>query len=347
MKPIHILIAIVLLAVIWLVGSAAYTVSEQEQVIITRFGQPQGKPVTEAGLHFKTPFVEDVNRFEKRILKWDGPASEMPTKDKLYIVVNTFARWRIDDPLRFFQSLRDEQSAQSRLNDIFGSEVRNVIAAHDLIEVVRTDKARKLAADQSAAAPTTGNTLPAIQFGREVLEKEILKAAAPKVMELFGIELLELRFKRINYNPRVSEKIYDRMTSERTQIAERYRSEGAGESAKIMGKKEKDLREIESGAYRKIQEIQGKADAEAMQIYSQAYNSSPSAADFFQFLKTLETYKTVLGRDSTVVFTTDSDLFKYLKKVDGNATPKKLAAPQPQPKPVVAPPTPAPAAPQQ
>jgi membrane protease subunit HflC len=268
----------------------------------------------------------------------------MPTKDKLYIVVNTFARWRIDDPLQFFQSLRDERSAQSRLDDILGSEVRNVIAAHDLIEVVRTDKTRKPTPDLSTVAQVASTTLPSIQFGKEVLEKEILKAAAPKLRELFGIELLDLRFKRINYNSRVSEKIYDRMTSERTQIAERFRSEGAGESAKIMGKKEKDLREIESGAYRKIQEIQGKADAEAMQVYAQAYNSSPAAADFYQFLKTLETYKAVLGRDTTLVLTTDSDLFKYLKKVDGNGAPKK---PAPQPKPVATPSAPTPAAPQQ
>jgi membrane protease subunit HflC len=344
MKPIHIVIAFLALVVLLLIGSAAYTVGEQEQVIITRFGQPQGKPITEAGLHFKTPFVEDVNRFEKRIIQWDGPSSEMPTKDKLYIVVESFARWRITDPLEFLQSLRDERSAQSRLDDVLGSEVRNVVARHDLIEVVRTNKDRKPTQDQSTSGQNAPEVLPAIQFGREVLEKEILTAAAPKVKG-YGIELLDLRFKRINYNARVSEKIYDRMTSERMQIAERFRSEGEGESAKIMGKKEKDLKEIQSGAYRKIQEIQGKADAEAMQIYSQAYNTSPVAADFFQFLKTLETYKTTLGRDSTVIFTTESDLFKYLKKVDGGAAPKKPAAPQP--KPAATPPPSAPAAPQQ
>jgi membrane protease subunit HflC len=343
MKPVHILIAIVVLVALWLVGSSCYSVSEQEQVIITRFGQPQGKPVTDAGLHFKTPFVEDVNRFEKRIIQWDGPSSEMPTKDKLYIVVDSFARWRITDPLQFFQSLRDERSAQSRLDDILGSEVRNVVARHDLIEVVRTSKTRKPTVDDSTVGQIAPTVLPAIQFGREVLEKEILTAASPKVKS-FGIELLDLRFKRINYNTRVSEKIYDRMTSERTQIAERFRSEGAGESAKIMGKKEKDLREIESGAYRKIQEIQGKADAEAMQIYSKAYNTSPEAADFFQFIKTLETYKSVLGRDTTVVFTTESDLFKYLKRLDGGNGPKKIVAPQPKP---AAAPAPAPVAPPQ
>lgn len=341
MKFSGILIAIVAFALLWLVGSAAFTVREGEQAIITRFGQPQGEAITEAGLHFKTPFIEDVNRFEKRIVQWDGPSSEMPTKDKLYIVVDTFARWSITDPLKFFQSLKDERSAQSRLDDILGSEVRNVVARHDLIEVVRTNKTRQPTPDESSVGKVVATVLPPIQFGRELLEKEILEAAAPKV-ESFGIKLLGLRFKRINYNTRVSEKIYDRMTSERQQIAERFRSEGAGESAKIMGKKEKDLREIESGAYKTIQEIQGKADAEATQIYAQAYNSSPDAADFFQFMKTLEVYKATLTRDSTLILTTDSDLFKYMKRIDGSAAKKpagKPAAPSP---PVPVQPVPAP-----
>ncbi len=342
MKVSIIFVALGALVLLWLVGSAAYTVREGEQAIITRFGQPQGGAVTEAGLHFKTPFVEDVNTFEKRIIQWDGSSSEMTTKDKLYVVVVTFARWRITDPLLFFQRLRDERSAQSRLDDILGSEVRNVVARHDLIEVVRTNKSRQPTLDQSAVGKISTSTLQPMQFGREVLEKEILTAAAPKV-ETLGIELLDLRFKRINYNARVSEKIYDRMTSERQQIADRFRSEGAGESAKIMGKKEKDLREIESGAYKTVQEIQGKADAEATQIYAQAYNSSPEAADFFGFMKTLETYKATLTRDSTLVLTTDSDLFKYLKRIDGSGVAKKPAAkPLPPAPPVPVQPLPAP-----
>lgn len=343
MKLPTIIFSLGALVFLWLLNSAAFRVREGEQAIITRFGQPQGKAITEAGLHFKTPFVEEVNTFEKRILQWDGPSSEMPTKDKLYIVVDTFARWRITDPLKYFQSLKEERSAQSRLNDILGSEVRNVVARHDLIEVVRTDKTRQPTPDDSTLGKVTTSVLPSIQFGRETLEKEIFSTAAPKV-ESLGIELLDLRFKRINYNARVSEKIYDRMTSERLQIAERFRSEGAGESAKIMGKKEKDLREIESGAYRKIQEIQGKADAEATKIYAQAYNSSPEAADFFQFMKTLETYKATLSRDTTLVLTTDSDFFRYLKHIDSVSS-KKSAAPQPAPRPVPTPsslPAPAP-----
>ncbi len=327
MKPVHIFIAFIAVIFLILLSSSLYIVGEQEQVVITRFGQPQGQPVLDAGLHFKTPFIEDVNRFDKRIIQWDGPPSEMTTKDKLYIVVDTFARWRITDPLLYFQSLRDERTAKSRLDGILGSEVRNVVARHDLIEVVRTDKTRKPTPDDSLATAKI-TELPPIQFGRENLEKEIFKAAAPSVTSL-GIELLDFRFKRINYKSSVIEKIYSRMTSERDQIALRFLSEGRGEAAKISGKKEKDLNQIESDAYRKVQEIRGKADAEATHIYAQAYNTSPAAADFYQFIKTLETYKATLGRDTTVILTTDSDLFKYFKRTDGKIAPSLPASTKP------------------
>jgi membrane protease subunit HflC len=301
--------------------SSTYTVSEVEQVIITEFGKPVGQPVnadptkSEAGLHFKVPFIQTVNRFDKRILEWDGPAMEMPTKDKLYVVVDNFARWRISDPRAYLEQLNNERTAQSRLSTIIGNATMNVIASHDLIEVIRSDKARKLTVDPDLAEvnPNAAN-LPAIQRGRAALDQEIFKIAAAEVSRI-GLELLDIRFKRINYNARVTEKIYDRMVSERQQIAERFRSEGAGEAAKISGRKEKDLREIESGAYRTVQELQGKADAQATEIYAKAYSTRPGAADFYQFLKTLETYKTTLGRDSTVILTTDSDFFKYLKHI--------------------------------
>lgn len=309
--------AIVIVAVLIVLNGTLYTVSEQEQVIVTRFGQPVGQAVIEAGLHFKTPFVEDVNRFEKRIVQWDGPPSEMTTKDKLFIVVDTFARWRVNDALAYFQKLRDEKTAQSRLDTIFGSEVRNIVAKHDLIEVVRTDKARKPTPDDSIVTAKVGD-LPPIQFGREVLEQEILRAAKKALAEQkLGIELLDLRFKRINYKSNVLEKIYLRMTSERDQIAQRFLSEGEGKAAEKNGERERELRRIESDAYRRVQEIQGKADAEATQIYAQAYNTSPVAADFYQFVKTLETYKSTLARDTTLILTTDSDLFKYIKRIDG------------------------------
>jgi len=308
-----------LLAAIGIFG-CAYTVDQTEQVVLTQFGRPIGEPINAAtsrsgaGLHFKLPFVQTANRFEKRILEWDGPPGEMTTRDKLFVVVDTFARWRIADPLKYFQSLRDERSALSRLDDIIGSETRNVVARHDLIELVRSDKDRKPERDAALVDAGAGG-LPPIRFGREALEKEILAAAMQKV-GIWGIELLDVRVKRINYKSGVIEKIYDRMMSERLQIAERFRSEGAGEAAKIQGRKEKDLRRIESEAYRKVQELTGAADARASEIYAQAYTASPAAADFYAFTKTLETYKDTLGRDSTLILTTDSDLFKLLKRVE-------------------------------
>jgi len=297
----------------------AYTVDQTEQVVLTQFGRPIGEPINAAtsrsgaGLHFKLPFVQTANRFEKRILEWDGPPGEMTTRDKLFVVVDTFARWRIADPLKYFQSLRDERSALSRLDDIIGSETRNVVARHDLIELVRSDRDRAPERDAALADAGAGG-LPPIRFGREALEKEILAAATQKV-GLWGIELLDVRVKRINYKTGVIEKIYDRMKSERMQIAERFRSEGAGEAAKIEGRKEKDLRRIQSEAYRKVQELQGAADARASEIYARAYTAGPRAAEFYAFLKTLDTYKATLGRDSTLILTTDSDLFKLLKRV--------------------------------
>ena len=306
-------------------SSSAYIVDQTEQVFITEFGKPVGTPINadpatnEAGLHFKKPFVQQVNRIEKRILEWDGPATEMPTRDKLYISVDNFARWRISDPKVYFEKLRDERSAQSRLNDIIGSETRAVIASHDLIEVIRSDKDRKPVRDEALiAADSNLGILPSIREGRSVLDQQILKAAIPKVKD-WGIELIDIRFKRINYKPDVVEKIYTRMASERQQIADRFRSEGAGEAAKILGRKERDLLSIQSEAYRKEQEIKGKADAEATGIYALAYNSSPGAADFYQFVKTLETYNKTLDKTTTTIFTTNSDLFRMLKTVEAPA----------------------------
>ena len=320
MKIIAILIAALVAIVV--ISSSAYTVDETEQVFITQFGKPVGTPINsdpaqnDAGLHFKVPFIQQVNRIEKRTLEWDSPATEMPTRDKLYISVDNFARWRISDPKTYFEKLRDERSALSRLDDIIGSETRNVIASHDLIEVIRSDKDRKPVRDAVLAEANPNiNTLPPIQFGRHRLDALILAAAQPKVRS-WGIELLDVRFKRINYKSGVIEKIYARMASERLQIADRFRSEGSGEAAKIIGRKERDLLEIQSGAYRKEQEIKGKADAEATGIYASAYNSSPTAADFYQFVKTLETYNKTLGKDTTTIFTSNSDLFRLFKNIE-------------------------------
>ena len=300
-----------LLVAALLLFSSAYTVLETEQVIITQFGRQIGAPVTTAGLHWKTPFIQTVNRIEKRILRWDGPSADMPTEDKLYIDVDTFARWRITNAQQYYIRLRDERTAQSRINNILGSETRNSVARHQLVEIIRTQRDRKPVVDASIDAGVT-NVLPEIRFGRAALEAEILAAAKPTLAE-DGIELLDVRFKRINYNPGVAAKIYSRMVSERQQIASRYRSEGEGEAAEILGKRERDMAQIESEAYRKVQEIQGKADAEATAIYAAAYGQTPEARDFYTFNRSLETYRTVFERDTTLVLTTDSTLLRLFK----------------------------------
>ena len=284
--------------ILWAVYVCSYVVEETDQVIITQFGKPIGEPQTEAGLHFKLPFIQEINRIEKRFLPWDGPSNEMSTKDKTYLIIDTFARWRINDPMQYFLRLRDERSALSRLDDILGSEIRNAVAKHELIEIVRTDKDRKAKIDESLVQGIgkVGVLYP-IKIGRELVEQQILEKAAAK-LDGFGIELLDVRFKRINYNETVRRRIYERMVSERNQIADRFRSEGAGEAAKIMGKKEKDLAEIESEAYRSVEQIYGEADANASAIYRKSYNKSAAAVEFYSFIKTLDTYKEVLNSDT-------------------------------------------------
>jgi membrane protease subunit HflC len=330
---------LVALFVLILLFSSAYTVSETEQVIITQFGKPVGEPITEAGLRFKTPFIQTVNRMDKRVLEWDGPPTAMPTRDKLYISVNTFARWRIADVEKFFIRLRDERSAQSRLSDILGSETRNTVAAHDLVEAVRTTRDRKPVVDPGLGEAALSSGLPAIRLGRAGLEAEIFKAAKPKLTE-YGIDLLDIRLKRVAYSPDVGAKIFQRMVSERQQIASRYRAEGEGEAAKILGSRERDLKQIESEAYRQVQVIEGKADAEASAIYAGAYNQSPQAREFYEFIRSMETYRTAFDRGTTVVLTTDSGFLRYLKG-SGNTSPPP-AAPKGPPTPV----PPAPPAPQ-
>ena len=315
MKNISTAILLVLLILGGIVASGAlYTVNETERVIITQFGKPVGEIISEAGLKVKVPFIQIVNRIEKRILVWDGSANDMPTKDKLYITVDTFGRWRIKDPLQYFLRLRDERSAQSRLEDILGSETRNAVARHELIEIIRTSKDRSPEVDLMLADIDISTLLP-ITKGRKRIEADIFDAASGKLEE-FGIELLDIRFKRINYNESVRQKIYARMISERDQIAERFRSEGAGEAARINGNKERELQKIVSEAYRTIQTIQGDADAEATDIYARSYNQSPAAADLYKFIKTLETYRSVIDSDTTLVLSTDSDLMSLLKSMN-------------------------------
>ena len=295
--------------------SAVYTVNEVEQMIITQFGKPVGEPVTTAGLKIKIPFIQEVNPIDKRVLEWDGSPSDMPTKDKLYISVDLFARWRIVDPLQYFLRLRDERSAQSRLDDILGSETRNAVAKHELIEIIRTTKDRVPLRDSLLAGAQQeakmGSLVP-INKGRKLVEKEIFDSAAEKV-QVFGIELLDIRFKRINYNQSVRPKIYDRMISERRQIAERFLSEGNGEAARIRGNRVRDLNKIQSEAYREVEEIRGVADAKATEIYAKAYNQSPEAVEFYEFTRTMQAYQDIIESNSTLILSTDSDLFKFLK----------------------------------
>ncbi|MDP4625640.1 MAG: protease modulator HflC [Akkermansiaceae bacterium] len=305
----------------------SYTIKPTEQVIITQFGEAKGEPIADAGLHFKKPFIQVVNSIPKNILPWDGTRIDMPTKDKLYISVDTFGRWRITDPLEYFRRLRDERSAESRIDDILGSSTRSIIGKHDLIEIVRTDKDRTPAKDEALEEMTEGQSsnigiLPKIRKGRSALEDEIMEEAAPQLAEL-GIELMDIRFKRINYNPSVVVKIYDRMISERQQIASKFRSEGEGEAARILGDKERDLNGIASEAYKQVQTIRGKADAEASAIYARAYGQNPKAAELYEFIKTMEMYRNTVGEKSTLVLSTDSDLFKFMKSSDAAA-----AAPQ-------------------
>src|SRR5437762_7322000 len=300
-----------------------YTVHQTQQVIITQFGKPVGEPTTEPGLHLKLPFIQEVNRIDKRFLEWDGLPVAIPTRDKTYIHVDTYARWRIDDPKTYFVRLHDERSAQSRLEDILGSETRNAIAKHDLIEIVRTDKDRKPMHDESLKAGPVGigtiGVLPPIAFGRLKIEADIKAAAAVKLQE-FGIELLDVRLRRVNYNPEVLDRIYQRMISERRQIAQRFRSEGEGEAARIAGQKERDLNQIQSTAYRRVQQIRGEADGKATEIYAHAYTQNAQAAEFYNFLKSMDTYRRVLTKESTLVLSTDSDLFNLLKRAGARPT---------------------------
>lgn len=300
---------------VFLLVSSIYTVSEVQQMIITQFGKPVGAPVVSAGLKVKVPFIQVVNPIDKRVLEWDGSPSDMPTKDKLYISVDLFARWRITDPLQYFLRLRDERSAQSRLDDILGSETRNAVAKHELIEIIRTTRDRVPLRDAlltEAERDVDMGSLVPIQKGRKLVEREIFSAAAEKV-RVFGIELLDIRFKRINYNESVRPKIYDRMISERRQIAERFLSEGNGESARIRGNRVRDLNKIQSEAYREVETIRGAADAKATEIYSVSYNQSDEAVAFYEFTRTMQAYKAIIAENTTLVLSTDSDLFKFLK----------------------------------
>jgi len=304
-------IIVVIIFLIIVLPSTFYTVPMTQQVIITRFGKPVGKPVKTPGLHIKRPFVEKVIRFDKRILEWDGDPNQIPTKDKKYIWVNTYARWKITDPLKFYQSVRNEIGAQARLDDILDAATRDYITSHVLLEVVRnSNREMKTAENELELA---ADIKAPIKWGRDKITRQILKQAS-KIVPQYGIELVDVRIKHINYVKEVRTKVYERMISERTRIAEKYRSEGQGKKAEIEGQMEKELQRITSEAYRKAQEIKGKADAHATVIYAEAYNNDP---EFYSFIKTLETYKKSLTKNSWLIISTDNDFFKYLKNMKG------------------------------
>lgn len=301
-------IVIALLAIIVLRG-AFYVVQEPEQVIITQFGKPVGDPVDTPGLKFKVPIVQKAHRFDKRFLEWDGDANQLPTKDKRFIWVDTYARWRITDPLLFFQRLRDERGAQTRLDDILDGETRNSIANHNLVEVIRTSNRDPMRSELQSADEAM---LDPISYGRDVIRHEILSKAQTRTSDL-GIEILDVQFKRINYVEEVRRKVYERMVAERRRIADRYRSEGQGEASRIRGEKDRDLKEIQSEAYRLAREITGRGDAQATAIYAAAYDRSPATRDFYEFLKTMEIYQNTIDAETSLILTTDGDFYKYLK----------------------------------
>ena len=314
-NPKTIAFAALILAVIVAVASSAYIVQETEQVIITQFGKPVGDPIIKPGIHFKIPVIQQANFFDKRFLEWDGDPNQVPTKDKRFIWVDTYARWRIKDPLLFFQRVRDERGAQSRLDDILDGETRNAIAKHNIVELVRSTN-REPAMSEELTAGEIATELTKIRVGREKITRSIIDAAANRTLEL-GIELLDIRLKRINYVEEVQRKIFERMITERKRIADKFRSEGQGEASKILGDKERELKKIQSEAYRTAQEIIGKADAEATAIYAQAYNQSQESREFYGFLKTMETYQTTLSEKDWLILSTKGDFFKYLQKQSG------------------------------
>jgi len=299
-------------AAVLLLALSLYTVSETEQAILTQFGEPVGGPVTAAGLHFRVPLVRLVHRFDKRWLEFEGSPNQIPTKDKKYIWVETYARWRIVDPLKFYQNVGDERGAQSRLDDIIDGQTRNAVASFDLIEIVRSSN-REFQITEDLAGIGAGDAAVKIGTGRSKIAQIILDKAA-KITPEFGIELVDVRFKRINYTDSVQQTVFQRMISERKRIAERSRSEGQGKAAEIRGQKERDMLAASSVGYKNAQGLKGAADAKATAIYSRAYGRDP---EFYQFLKAMETLNGAFSQGTTAILSTDSELLRYLKSDGG------------------------------
>jgi modulator of FtsH protease HflC len=305
------IITIALLAAAYVVIDSIFIMDETKQAIVTQFGKPVGSPRTKPGINFKAPIVQKVQYFDKRFLEWDGDPNQVPTKDKKYVFVDSYARWEITNPLQFFIRLRDERSGQSRLADILDGETRNAIASHDLIEVVRsTNREPEISEDFLESI----EVLEQISVGRDKIEALILKKANERTSDL-GVRILDFRVKRISYVGDVRDKVYDRMISERNRIADQFRSEGQGEASKIQGNREVDLAKIQSEAVREAEIIRGKADAEAASIYAAAYNKSPQARELYSFLRTMESFEKSLDKNTSLILSTDSEFYRFLKKL--------------------------------
>ncbi len=299
------------IAIIILLNLSTYIVQEKDQVVITQFGRPVGKAITEPGIYFKVPFIQVTNYFEKRYMEWNGDPNQVPTKDKKFIFVDTYARWQITDPLQFFKRLTNERGAQSRIDDILDGDTRNFIANNNIEEAVRTSNRTPVSSDSELII----DSLAVIYVGREKIQDMILESANKQTADL-GIEILDFRFKRINYVQEVQDQVYERMKSERFRIADKFRSEGQGEASRINGEKERELKNIQSGAFRDAELIKGKADATAAAIYAQAYNRSSQSRKLYSFLKSMETFEKTFNEKTSIFISTDSELYKYLKKMD-------------------------------
>ncbi len=306
------LILIVGAVIAILIYSSAYIVNEKEQVIITQFGEPIGDVKSEPGLYFKIPVIQKANYFDRRFLEWDGDVNQIPTGDKRFIFVDTYARWHIVDPLQFFRRLRDESGGQSRLDDILDGETRNAVASFDLLELVRSTNRTP---EETEDVLEELDELQRIEVGRDRIEAIVLERANERTADL-GIRVLDFRFKRIDYVDDVRQRVFERMISERMRIAELFRSEGEGEARRINGEMERELNRIESEAFRTAEEIRGRAEAEATAIYAAAYNRNNQSRELYRFLRTLESYEKVFDDQTSVILSTDSDFFRYLKRAD-------------------------------
>jgi membrane protease subunit HflC len=308
------LIISVVVVVLLLIASTGslYVVNEKEQVVITQFGRPEGNAVVTPGIQFKVPFIQKVNVFDKRYLEWDGDPNQVPTKDKKFIFVDTYARWQITDPLQFYKRLTNERGAQSRLDDILDGETRDYIANNNIEETVRNSNRTPVMTD-SISEPSS-DSLIKIFVGREKIEQRILKTANERAADL-GIVILDFKIKRLNYVEEVRDQVYKRMTSERFRIADKFRSEGQGEASKINGEKERELKSIQSVAFKKAEEIKGKADATAAAIYADAYNQSTLSKSLYSFLKSMETFEKTFDEKTSIILSTDSEVYKFLKSM--------------------------------